>query len=140
LRLAAGANLDELVGQIGRTSRKLCRFGDAQKADELAAAASRKGNCGTCDSSWSRGECWPSGRTQRRRFVVSAAVGVVGLEATYEAVKLGRTIALSKQGSAGGGGRTGDGCGDEGQGKSFCLWIANTTPCTSACGRANARK
>jgi 1-deoxy-D-xylulose-5-phosphate reductoisomerase len=30
-------------------------------------------------------------------IVVSAAVGVVGLEATYEAVKLGRTIALSNK-------------------------------------------
>ncbi len=30
-------------------------------------------------------------------IVVSAAVGVVGLEATYEAVKLGKTIALSNK-------------------------------------------
>src|SRR5207249_7626819 len=29
--------------------------------------------------------------------VVSAAVGVVGLEATYEAVKLGKTVALSNK-------------------------------------------
>ncbi len=30
-------------------------------------------------------------------IVLSAAVGVVGLEATYEAVKLGRTVALSNK-------------------------------------------
>src|SRR5258708_14594113 len=30
-------------------------------------------------------------------MVVSAAVGVVGLEATYEAIKLGKTIALSNK-------------------------------------------
>ena len=30
-------------------------------------------------------------------IVVSAAVGVVGLEATYEAVKLGKTVALSNK-------------------------------------------
>jgi 1-deoxy-D-xylulose-5-phosphate reductoisomerase len=33
----------------------------------------------------------------RAEIVVSAAVGIVGLEATYEAVKLGKTVALSNK-------------------------------------------
>ena len=42
-------------------------------------------------------ECWRSGRTPKAEIVVSAAVGVVGLEATYEAVKLGKIVALSNK-------------------------------------------
>ena len=41
--------------------------------------------------------CWPSERTAAADIVVSAAVGVVGLEATYEAVKLGKSVALSNK-------------------------------------------
>src|SRR3989442_11489506 len=37
------------------------------------------------------------GTHSKADIVVSAAVGVVGLEATYEAVKLGRTVALSNK-------------------------------------------
>ena len=38
-------------------------------------------------------------------MIVSAAVGVVGLEATYAAVKAGKQVALSNARSTGGGGR-----------------------------------
>src|SRR5437870_13046302 len=38
-----------------------------------------------------------AGTHAKADIVVSAAVGVVGLEATYEAVKLGKTVALSNK-------------------------------------------
>ena len=41
--------------------------------------------------------CWRLGRMRAAEIVVSAAVGVVGLEATYEAIKLGKVIALSNK-------------------------------------------
>ena len=41
--LAAGANLDELVGQIDRYQPELVSVGDAQKADSLAIRLREKG-------------------------------------------------------------------------------------------------
>jgi 1-deoxy-D-xylulose-5-phosphate reductoisomerase len=94
--LAAGGNLEELAGQIKRHSPSLVSVADAARADELAALL--------------RGEGIPlpeihHGREGLRAVaahpdgdvVVSAAVGVVGLEATYEAVRLGKQVALSNK-------------------------------------------
>ena len=41
--LAAGGNLDELIGQIERHKPEVVSVGDAQKADELAARLREKG-------------------------------------------------------------------------------------------------
>ena len=48
-------------------------------------------------------------------IVVSAAVGVVGLEATYEAVKLGKTVALSNKEVLVAAGELGHGRGENGR-------------------------
>lgn len=94
--LAAGANLDELVSQIGRHKPEVVSVGDPQKADELAALLREKGIAPPAIHHGREGML-AVGTHPAAEIVVSAAVGVVGLEATYEAVKLGRTIALSNK-------------------------------------------
>ena len=96
--LAAGGNLDELVGQIERYRPEIVSVGDAKKVDDLAATAARQGEFLRCRQFIMDAKaCWRSGRMTAADVVVSAAVGVVGLEATYEAVKLGKTVALSNK-------------------------------------------
>ncbi len=94
--LAAGGNLDELVGQVERHKPEVVSVGDAQKADELAARLREKGIALPAIHHGREGML-AVGTHPAAEIVVSAAVGVVGLEATYEAVKLGRTIALSNK-------------------------------------------
>jgi 1-deoxy-D-xylulose-5-phosphate reductoisomerase len=94
--LAAGANLDELVGQIERHKPQVVSVGDATKADELATRLKAKGIALPSIHHGQEGML-ATGTHAEADIVVSAAVGVVGLEATYEAVKLGRTIALSNK-------------------------------------------
>ncbi len=94
--LAAGANLDELVGQIERHKPEVVSVGDAQKVDELATRLREKGMALPAIHHGREGML-AVGTHPAAEIVVSAAVGVVGLEATYEAVKLGRTIALSNK-------------------------------------------
>jgi 1-deoxy-D-xylulose-5-phosphate reductoisomerase len=94
--LAAGGNVEELAGQIARHKPELVSVGDSARGDELAALLR------------SRGVPLPAihhGREGMRavgthpaaEIVISAAVGVVGLEATYEAVRLGKLVALSNK-------------------------------------------
>jgi len=95
--LGAGGNLDELVGQIERHRPELVSVADAQKADELAQRLRAKGVSPIPAIHHGREGMRTAGTHGRADIVVSAAVGVVGLEATYEAVKLGKTIALSNK-------------------------------------------
>ena len=95
--LAAGSNLDELVGQIERHKPELVSVGDAKKADELAALLRAKGISPLPAIHHGREGMLAVGSHSKADIVVSAAVGVVGLEATYEAVKLGKTVALSNK-------------------------------------------
>ena len=94
--LAAGNNLDELVPQIEKYKPELVSVGDARKAGELAARLREKGIALPAIHHGREG-ILAVGTHPDAEIVVSAAVGVVGLEATYEAVKLGRTIALSNK-------------------------------------------
>jgi 1-deoxy-D-xylulose-5-phosphate reductoisomerase len=95
--MAAGSNLDELVGQIERHRPEVASVGDAAKADELAARLKEKGILPLPSIHHGREGMLAVGTHPKADIVVSAAVGVVGLEATYEAVNLGRTIALSNK-------------------------------------------
>jgi 1-deoxy-D-xylulose-5-phosphate reductoisomerase len=95
--LAAGNNLDELTRQIERYRPEVVSVGDAQKADELAAKLSGKGVAPLPAIHHGREGMLVAGTHTAADIVVSAAVGVVGLEATYEAIKLGKTIALSNK-------------------------------------------
>jgi len=95
--LAAGSNLDELAGQIQRHRPELVSVGDAAKADDLAQKLKAKGFSPLPAIHYGREGMLAVGTHGAADMVVSAAVGVVGLEATYEAIKLGKTIALSNK-------------------------------------------
>jgi 1-deoxy-D-xylulose-5-phosphate reductoisomerase len=97
LALAAGGNLDELAGQIERHRPKVVSVGDAKKADELAERLRSEGIAPLPEIHHGREGMLAVGTVSEADMVVSAAVGVVGLEATYEAVKLGKTVALSNK-------------------------------------------
>ena len=95
--LAAGGNLAELVGQIARHHPELVSVSDGKKADELAELLRAKGISPLPAIHHGREGLLAVGTHSSADIVVSAAVGVVGLEATYEAVKLGKTVALSNK-------------------------------------------
>ena len=97
MALAAGNNLDELMGQIERYRPEVVSVGDGQKADQLSARLREKGLRPLPAIHHGREGMLAVGTHGAADVVVSAAVGVVGLEATYEAIKLGRTIALSNK-------------------------------------------
>jgi 1-deoxy-D-xylulose-5-phosphate reductoisomerase len=95
--LAAGGNLEELAGQVERHRPELVSVGDERKVDELAALLRAKGASPLPAIHHGREGMLAVGTHEKADIVVSAAVGVVGLEATYEAVKLGKTVALSNK-------------------------------------------
>lgn len=95
--LAAGGNLEELTGQIERHRPELVSVSDEKKADELASTLRAKGISPLPAIHYGREGMLAVGTHSKADIVVSAAVGVVGLEATYEAVKRGKTVALSNK-------------------------------------------
>ena len=97
IALAAGANLEELLGQIERHQPEVVSVADAKRADELSILLNEKGIARKPEIHYGREGMLAVGTHAKAEIVVSAAVGVVGLEATYEAVKLGKTVALSNK-------------------------------------------
>jgi 1-deoxy-D-xylulose-5-phosphate reductoisomerase len=95
--LAAGSNLEELVGQIGRHRPEVVSVGTAALAGELASRLREKNISPMPAIHHGREGMLAVGTHGAAEIVVSAAVGVVGLEATYEAIKLGKVIALSNK-------------------------------------------
>jgi 1-deoxy-D-xylulose-5-phosphate reductoisomerase len=97
--LAAGNNLDELVPQIERHHPELVSVATPQLADELhrRVVAGLQTGQPKPEIHHGREGMLAVGTHPAAEIVLSAAVGVVGLEATYEAVKLGRTVALSNK-------------------------------------------
>jgi 1-deoxy-D-xylulose-5-phosphate reductoisomerase len=95
--LAAGANFEELTGQIARHQPEVVSVADAQRADDLSQLLREKGVSPRPEIHHGREGMLVVGTHGKADVVVSAAVGVVGLEATYEAVKLGKTVALSNK-------------------------------------------
>jgi 1-deoxy-D-xylulose-5-phosphate reductoisomerase len=95
--LAAGGNLDELVAQIERHRPEVVSVRDSAKADDLAGRLRAKGISPLPAIHHGREGMLAVGTHSQADMVVSAAVGVVGLEATYEAVKLGKAVALSNK-------------------------------------------
>jgi 1-deoxy-D-xylulose-5-phosphate reductoisomerase len=94
--LAAGANLGELLPQIERHHPELVSVATSQLAAELSRQLRDK-NLPLPEIHHGRGGMLAVATHPATKIVISAAVGVVGLEATYEAVKLGRTVALSNK-------------------------------------------
>jgi 1-deoxy-D-xylulose-5-phosphate reductoisomerase len=95
--LAAGSNLDELVPQILAHRPEVVSVANEKLADELARRLRDK-NHAPLPSIHHRAEGMLAAAIHPdAEIVVSAAVGVVGLAATYEAVKLGKIVALSNK-------------------------------------------
>jgi 1-deoxy-D-xylulose-5-phosphate reductoisomerase len=97
--LAAGGNLEELAGQIARHRPQLVSVSDAAKAAELRERLRQSANDPQYLPEIQHGrEGLLSVATHPdAAVVVSAAVGVVGLEATYAAVQAGKSVALSNK-------------------------------------------
>ena len=95
--LAAGNNLNELVPQIERHHPELVSVANEKLADELSRLLREKNLSPLPSIHHGREGMLAVGTHPTAEIVLSAAVGVVGLEATYEAVKLGRTVALSNK-------------------------------------------
>jgi 1-deoxy-D-xylulose-5-phosphate reductoisomerase len=95
--LAAGSNLEQLLPQIEKHRPSVVSVANAEKAYALAAALREK-NLNPLPSIHHGEEGMLAVATiPNADIVVSAAVGVVGLTATYEAVKIGKTVALSNK-------------------------------------------
>jgi 1-deoxy-D-xylulose-5-phosphate reductoisomerase len=97
--LAAGNNLAELLPQILRHGPEIVSVATPVLADELSRRLRAVLHNGQPHPEIQHGRegMLAVGTHPNADIVVSAAVGVVGLEATYEAVKLGRSVALSNK-------------------------------------------
>jgi 1-deoxy-D-xylulose-5-phosphate reductoisomerase len=95
--LAAGTHLDVLLPQIERHRPDLVSVATPQLADDLSRRLREKNLQPLPAIHHGREGMLAVGTHPNAEIVLSAAVGVVGLEATYEAVKLGRTVALSNK-------------------------------------------
>jgi len=95
--LAAGNNFDEFYRQIRRHHPDVVSLSTPQLADELARHLREQNLQPLPAIHHGREGILAVATHPNADIVVSAAVGVVGLEATYEAVKLGRTVALSNK-------------------------------------------
>src|SRR5215472_1019082 len=95
--LAAGSNLEELLDQIERHKPELVSVATPERADALATRLREKGIAPMPSIHHGREGMLAVGTHPAAEIFVSAAVGVVGLEATYEAIKLGKVIALSNK-------------------------------------------
>jgi 1-deoxy-D-xylulose-5-phosphate reductoisomerase len=99
--LAAGGNLEELAGQIARHRPQLVSVGDAAKAAELRERLRQSNGAGGAQQlpeiQHGREGLLSTATHPDAGILVSAAVGVVGLEATYAAVQAGKTVALSNK-------------------------------------------
>jgi 1-deoxy-D-xylulose-5-phosphate reductoisomerase len=95
--LAAGSNIEELAGQIARHRPEVVSVGDAGKAAELSDQLRTAGVSPLPAIHHGAEGMIAVGTHTAADIVVSAAVGVVGLPATYAAVKLGKSVALSNK-------------------------------------------
>src|SRR6201998_1753523 len=95
--LAAGSNIEELVGQIERHRPEVVSVATAALAGARTTKLQDKRIAPLPAIHHGREGMLAVGTHGAAEIVVSAAVGVVGLEATYEAIKLGKVIALSNK-------------------------------------------
>ena len=94
--LAAGRNLEVLAAQIREFQPRLVSVAGEPERDRLAAMLRE------CGGSPPELVCGPAGNVTvalcaEADTVVSAAVGVAGLEATYEAARAGKRVALANK-------------------------------------------
>jgi 1-deoxy-D-xylulose-5-phosphate reductoisomerase len=95
--LGAGNNLDQLVPQFLRHRPQLVSVADAVRADDLRQRLQDSAVSPLPDIQWGSAGMLSVGTHPDATMVVSAAVGVVGLEATYAAIQAGKQVALSNK-------------------------------------------
>src|SRR6476646_3587779 len=95
--MAAGTNLETFVPQVKGHKPQLVSVADAGRASQLAALLRDAGVSPLPEIQHGPAGIRAVATHPDADTVVSAAVGVVGLEATYEAVRLGKQIALSNK-------------------------------------------
>ena len=95
--LAAGNNLEELVKQVAKHRPQLVSVAGAARASELADRLRLAGLQSLPEIHHGGPGLTAVATHTQAELVVSAAVGVVGLEATYAAVKAGKQVALSNK-------------------------------------------
>ena len=95
--LAAGTNLDELLAQISLHRPQLVSVADAGCAEQLRRRLRDSAAAPLPEIHWGSEGLLSVATHPDASMVVSAAVGVVGLEATYAAVRAGKRVALSNK-------------------------------------------
>jgi 1-deoxy-D-xylulose-5-phosphate reductoisomerase len=95
--LAAGHNLDELVSQIAAHQPQLVAVADAPRADQLRERLREASYSPLPEIQWGPAGMLSVATHPDASLLVSAAVGVVGLEATYAAIGAGKQVALSNK-------------------------------------------
>lgn len=96
LTLAAGRNVDAALQQCIRWSPQIISMADEATAAALATKLREQGITGIEVLHGTAGSVKVATHPEVN-FVVSAIVGVAGLEATYEAVRAGKTIGLANK-------------------------------------------
>jgi 1-deoxy-D-xylulose-5-phosphate reductoisomerase len=94
--LAAGKNVDVAFEQARRWKPRLISMSTAERAEELRKRLKAARHAGTEVVEGNSGAVQVSTHPEVD-FVVSAIVGVAGLEATYEAVKAGKSVGLANK-------------------------------------------
>ncbi|MDQ6760757.1 MAG: 1-deoxy-D-xylulose-5-phosphate reductoisomerase [Acidobacteriota bacterium] len=97
--LVAGKNAALLAEQIQQFRPKLAVVASGEVVEDLAA---RLNSSGLSRKDWPEIQCGPQARVAaaiapETDFVMSAIVGVAGLEATYEAIRAGKRIGLANK-------------------------------------------
>jgi 1-deoxy-D-xylulose-5-phosphate reductoisomerase len=95
--LAAGSNLDELAAQVQKHRPEVVSVADSNKVDDLRERLTAKNVAPLPAIHAGREGILAVATHSAVDLVVSAAVGVVGLEATYQAIKLKKRVALSNK-------------------------------------------
>ncbi|MGA9964630.1 MAG: 1-deoxy-D-xylulose-5-phosphate reductoisomerase [Terriglobales bacterium] len=96
IALAAGRNVEAAFEQARRWKPRLLSVADEQDAETLRTQLRKAGVAGVSIVCGSAGTVQVATHPEAD-FVVSAIVGVAGLEATYEAVRAGKTVGLANK-------------------------------------------
>lgn len=95
--MAAGNNVELAFEQARRWRPEILSMGSAEAADELFTRLKEAGLSGDIEVLHGSSGTVKVSTHPDADFVVSAIVGVAGLEATYEAVKAGKTVGLANK-------------------------------------------
>lgn len=95
--LAAGNNVEQLAGQVARFQPDLVSVASAEKVPAFRAALERLGVMKEPEIRWGADGLRTVATHPGAEMVVSAAVGVVGLDATYKALQSGKSLALANK-------------------------------------------